>query len=414
LAAFFATALGMFAASAVSAITYAITGQVRFHWLALHLAVLGGVSQLILGAGQFFVCAFLATSPPSRRLVYGQLMVWNVGTVLVAAGVTTTTTDAVDSGAVLLAAGLMLFAGSLHAMQRRSLQRARWAVRWYLASSACLGAGVLLGVLLARRTAWSHGSLLGAHLALNVAGWIGTAIVGTLHTFIPSLTATKLRFPRLQGLTHGLWLGGVVALAFGAAFDADIAVLTAWLALTVAAGCLVVNVVGSIRGAPITLTLPARLIAVAQAFLLAGVIVALICTATDGPTAPFTGQARGPLTNLLLIGWVGMTVAGALLHLLAVLARIRDLRLAIPAPRPSGDLAFAAFAGAAVTARAVGHVDGFAGVLPAATVLVVAAFVLLAVRILALAARAARAGGRSRVAPVGGRDAGSSVPEAGR
>jgi hypothetical protein len=32
-------------------------------------------------------------------------------------------------------------------------------------------------MLLARGVSWPHGSLLGAHLALNIAGWLGTAIV---------------------------------------------------------------------------------------------------------------------------------------------------------------------------------------------------------------------------------------------
>lgn len=390
LAAFFATALVMLAASAVSAIAYTVTGEVPLHWLALHLALLGGVSQLILGAGQFFACAFLATSPPSRRLIFAQLAVWNAGTVLVAVGVTTTATSVVDAGAVLLAAGLVLFAGSLRAMQRRSLQRARWALRWYVGSSACLGIGVLLGVLLARGTAWSHGSLLGAHLAFNVAGWLGTAIVGTLHTFIPSLTATKLRFGRLQGPTFGLWLGGVVALALGAAFDTDAVVLVAWMALTAAAAALAINVAGSVRTAPITLALPARLIALAQIFLLAGIIVALIATISHGPTEPFTGQARGPLSNLLLIGWLGMTVAGALLHLLAVLARIRDFSVTIPAPQPTRDRAFVGLAGVAVATRALAHAPGLGDLHAPATVVLVLASMLLAGRILCLAGRAAR------------------------
>ena len=61
LTAFFAAGLTMLAAAALAAIVFAATDEQRWHWLALHLALLGGVSQLILGAAQFFVCAFLAT-----------------------------------------------------------------------------------------------------------------------------------------------------------------------------------------------------------------------------------------------------------------------------------------------------------------------------------------------------------------
>ncbi len=142
----------------------------------------------MLGAGQFFVCAFLATDPPPRRLIWAQLAAWNVGTMLVAVGVPTATSGLVDGGGALIAAGLVLFAAALRGMQRRSLQRAPWALRWYQASAVCLGVGALAGVLMARDTPWPYGSLLGAHLALNLGGWFGTAIIGTLHTFFPSLT----------------------------------------------------------------------------------------------------------------------------------------------------------------------------------------------------------------------------------
>lgn len=128
-------------------------------------------------AGQFFVCAFLATDPPPRRLVHAQLVAWNAGTALVAIGVPSDTTVLVEPGGGLIATGLVLFALALRFMERRSLQRPPWALRWYQASAACLGLGALLGVLMASGTPWSHGSLLGAHLALNLAGWLGTAIV---------------------------------------------------------------------------------------------------------------------------------------------------------------------------------------------------------------------------------------------
>jgi hypothetical protein len=57
--------------------------------------------------------------------------------------VPTATTTLVNAGGCLLAIGLVLFAAGLRGMQRRSLQRARWALRWYQASAACLALGGL-------------------------------------------------------------------------------------------------------------------------------------------------------------------------------------------------------------------------------------------------------------------------------
>jgi nitrite reductase (NO-forming) len=394
LAAFFFAALAMLAAAAVATVAHAATGDARLHWLALHLGLLGGVSQLVLGAGQFFVCAFLATTPPSRRLVAVQLAVWNSGTLLVAIGVPAAADPVTAAGGVLIAVGLGLFAASLRAMQRRSLQRARWAVRWYQGSAACLVAGVLVGVLLARGVSWPHGSLLGAHLALNVAGWLGTAIVGTLHTFFPSLTATQLRFPRLQGPTFALWLLGVLELALAAALAIDPLAAAAWLQLTAGAILLGVNLLASLRTRAIALSLPARLVALGQAFLPAGLALALVASVRDGAAGPLDPAVRPALAVLLAGGWVALTVAGSLLHLLAVLGRVRNFTLKMPTPRPARDRSVAALALLAVTTWVLAQAPGLSILDGPALALRIGAALVLAGHIVAAAARAGLPRGR--------------------
>lgn len=383
LAAFFLAGIAFLLAGAVSGIAWAVTGDDHLHWLALHLALLGGVSQLVLGAGQFFTCAFLATAPPSRRFAAAEIATWCAGTVLVGIGVPTGRSSLVDVGAALIAAGLVLFAVALRTMQRRSLQQARWAVRWYQACAAFLGIGALVGVALARGAAWTHGSLLGAHLSLNLAGWMGTAIVGTLHTFFPSLTRTQLRHPRLQGPTFVAWVSGVALLATGAAWASVTLLACGWLALLVAALMLASNIVGSLRGAPV-LTLPARLVALGQACLPAGLLLALATTVADGVYAPLAGAPRGALAVLLLAGWIGLTVAGSLLHLLAVLGRVRRRSATLPTPRPATDRLLVAATGLGIAALAVSHSDGASGLHTPASILVLAVAAILAARIATL------------------------------
>ena len=391
LVACFSAALAMLAAAAVATIAYLVIGDPRLHWLALHLALLGGVSQLILGASQFFVCAFLATTPPARRTVALQLAAWNGGTLAVAVGVPFGVRPLVDAGAVLIACGLLLLAAALRAMQRRSLQRFRWAVRWYQACAASLALGVLVGALLARGTPWPHGSLLGAHLALNVGGWLGCAIVGTLHTFFPSLTGTRLRFVRLQGPSFTLWLVGVGALAVGAALTSDAAAVTGWLALTSSAVLLSVNVAASLRARAIALSLAAQLVALAQAFLPLGLALALAATIADGAGGPFAAGVRAPLAILLLAGWVGLTVAGSLMHLLAVLARVRNLAAAMPAPSPARDRTLATLAAAAIATWTLAAGLSLAALDGVALALRVGVTLALATQIAVLALRAATA-----------------------
>jgi hypothetical protein len=78
LAAFFRAGLLFVLAALAASIAHTIDGHDWLQWLALHLLFLGGISQLVLGAGQFFVCAFLATDPPPQRLIWAQLAAWNV------------------------------------------------------------------------------------------------------------------------------------------------------------------------------------------------------------------------------------------------------------------------------------------------------------------------------------------------
>jgi nitrite reductase (NO-forming) len=352
MAAFFVLGIGFLLAGATVAVIGAVAGWAPGHWLALHLVFVGGISQLVLGAGQFFAGAFLATDPPRRPLVRLQLGAWNAGTVLVAAGVPTDAAPATIAGAVSLTIGLGAFVVGLDSLRRRSLQRAPWAIRWYEACAVFLGAGVLIGVLLAIGVGWSAGSLLGAHMTLNLAGWFGTAIVGTLHTFFPSLTQTHLRFETLQRPTFAGWTLGTTALATGYGLAAAPLVIAGWAGLTLAAVLLCTNLVASLRGTAAVLSLPARLIATAQACLVLGLSLALWSALGGEPAAPPLGAAREAIAILMLPGWLGLTVLGSLLHLLSVLVRVRDLRRAMPSARPARDRALVTGALVAVLALA--------------------------------------------------------------
>lgn len=369
---FLLNAVGYLALAAASGVVSALGDDQRWHWLALHLAFVGAISLMVVGAAQFFATAFLMTTPPTRKLVRAQLATWNAGTILVAYGYTQAHPRLTEAGAGLLVAGLALFALSLRGLTRRSLQRSHWAVRWYLACAAFLAVGAVAGAALATGHWIDGGSLLGAHIALNVGGWFGTAIVGTLHTFYPSLTHTQLRHPRLQAPTFAAWCAGAVLLAAGYGIGVGAVVALGWVALLVAGGMLAVNLVASRRAAT-DLRLPARLIGAAQPFLVAGLAVGFVDALRHGELAPVAGDARTTLAYLLLAGWVGMTVSGSLLHLMMVLARVRTPGRALPAPTVARDVAVTVLAVAAVAAGALARSAGPEALLGPARVGLVAA-----------------------------------------
>lgn len=389
LAGFFTLGLVFLLAGAATAIIGTLTDYVWARWLALHLVLLGGVSQLILGAGQFFAAAFLATDPPPKRLILAQGIVWNIGVLMVATGVPLGYPELAETGGVFIVGGLGLFGAGLLTMKGRSLQQMSWAVRWYLSAAAFLAVGALVGAGLAGGVSWSSGSLLGTHLALNLAGWLGATIIGTLHTFFPSLTGTQLAHPLLERYTFVGWLTGVTALAVGLAFDSAAAVALGWIALLLAAALLGLNLLTCLRNANEVLPFSIRLIGLGQLFLVAGLMFGLISTLDNGTTGAFTEPARTALATLLIGGWIGLTVAGSLLHLLGILTRIRTrFGFKIPAPEPLQDRLLTLLAGLGLAGMTLAGVSGLNGLNTPARTLTIAVLAMIAWRILGMATRA--------------------------
>jgi nitrite reductase (NO-forming) len=385
--AFFACGVAFLLAASIAGVVQWLDPWPQGRWLALHLAFVGGVSQLVLGASQFFAGAFLATDPPPRQLVRGQILAWNAGAILLAFAVPERSDALIWAATGLLAASLLGWAAGIALLRRRSLRSAPWATRWYVSSAAFLGLGVLAGSLLARSVPWNHGNLLGAHMALNLAGWFGGAIVGTLHTFYPSLTQTQLRLPRLQGVAFAAWTGGVAALAIGYGLRLDGLAIAGWLALCMAGLALLANVGACLRAAPRPLSLPARIVGVAQPFLLAGLLVATVAAIDSGPAGSLTGSTRTAVGTLLVCGWIGLTVLGSLLHLLAVVVRVRDFSQQMPLPSPRLDLFVALLAAAGTAALALAQQLGLDGWREPATAALLASYAILAARVARLAAR---------------------------
>jgi nitrite reductase (NO-forming) len=247
--------------------------------------------------------------------------------------------------------------------------------------------GVVAGAMLANAIAWPHGNLLGAHMVLNLGGWFGTAIVGTLHTFFPSLTHSRLRLPRLQGPTFGAWVGGIAVLAAGYGFSLDVAVVAGWCLLALAAVMLAANLLGSLLASTRPLALPARVIAAAQALLVAGIVVAATGSIGAGPDEALSDPTRAAVATLLVAGWIGLTVLGSLLHLLALLLRVRDLRRGMPPPRPARDIALTAAAAIGVGAAAAADLGAGTTLDRVGEALLLAAYVLLGARVALLGAR---------------------------
>ena len=110
-------------------------------WLAAYLVLVGGVSQIVLSIGQ----VALGTSRITRVVSRAQLVLWNLGSLAVPAGVFADWALLVTAGSVALLAALALFAVGVGGMR----PDARGRSVLYLAIVVGLTVSVVVGSALA-------------------------------------------------------------------------------------------------------------------------------------------------------------------------------------------------------------------------------------------------------------------------
>ncbi|HQR28042.1 MAG TPA: copper oxidase, partial [Nocardioides sp.] len=165
-------------------------------WLMIHLLLLGAVTNAIVVWSRYFTDAVLHArpAPDDRQVQTRRLGVLNAGVLAVVVGVPGGWWPVTLVGAVLVVAAVGWHALALVAQLRLALPaRFGSTVRYYVAASGCLVVGAGLGATLARGLGdpWDERLVL-AHAALNVLGWMGLTVVGTLLTLWPTMLRTRI------------------------------------------------------------------------------------------------------------------------------------------------------------------------------------------------------------------------------
>jgi nitrite reductase (NO-forming) len=253
-------------------------------------------------------------------------------------------------------------------------------VRWYETSASFLAVGVLAGAAMATGPADWYLRLLTAHVCLNLLGWFGTSIVGTLHTFFPSLVNERLAWPGMERVVYALWTVGVVLLAVGLASLKTLPAACGALALLAASLLLLANLATTAEPSALCRSLPTLLVAAGQLLLPASVALGTVIVIAEGPHALVAADGAWTVRILVIVGWIGFTVGGSLLHLTSLLARVRS-RFAYDAPALPPAYALVLVAGALVGVVVLALSDlpgadlppwaGIALMLPVASVLAV-------------------------------------------
>ncbi|WP_022900377.1 multicopper oxidase domain-containing protein [Humibacter albus] len=163
-------------------------------WLAVHLMLLGGATSAILVWSQHFADTILRKAG-SRTPIAVRFAVHTLGAVLVLVGVMNGLWMLALAGGTLVAFVAAWQSASLTVRMRRALpSRFGPLVRYYVFAGIALIAGVTVGVIMARSDVpdLAHDRLFVAHITLNVLGWIGLTVVGTVILLWPTVLHARI------------------------------------------------------------------------------------------------------------------------------------------------------------------------------------------------------------------------------
>lgn len=190
-------------------------------WLMIHLLLLGAVTHAILVWSQYFSFALLRSraTDADRRTQSIRLILSNAGAAAVIVGVVASVWAVTVIGAAALVTAVAWHGVSLVRRVRGSMRgRFGHTIWYYVASAGLLALGAGLGAWLARGD--GSANLVLAHALLNVLGWIGITVAGTVVTLWPTILRTRAAETAAPHAARALpaLAAGVVVAAAGAVF----------------------------------------------------------------------------------------------------------------------------------------------------------------------------------------------------
>jgi nitrite reductase (NO-forming) len=235
---------------------------------------------------------------------------------------------ATGAGAV---AGAVVWHGAGLLLQLRRALPARFAVtvRYYVAASCFLPVGAVLGATLARGMPDRlHEQGTFAHAAINLLGWMGLTIVGTLVTLWPTMLRTRLAEGSELAAHRGLpvLVSAILVTAGGALSGlrpvAALGIFGYLAGLAMLAGPFMRTARSKPPSSYPTWSILASLI------WLVGTLVVLAISVATAPSWDVAGDRLGWLTMFLVAGFAAQVLLGALSYLVPVVlgggpARVR-------------------------------------------------------------------------------------------
>lgn len=292
-----------------------------WRWPILHLAAIGGATQLIFGAMTFFATTLLMAGTAPAWMSRAQWMLVNLSALSLVAGVLYAAPALSLIGWMALVGALGLLFAALRTLRARSLARPDPTLRYYetaivfLAAGATLGIMMLLGIddLLAPRV-----PVRLAHMHLNLVGWITLTIVGTMRLFLPTVLGTPARHLNPLWIEYWPLAAGTALIAAGWLAEATVVFVVGFVleGLGILAYSVSVFRQGLAHRGP--LTLPGAHLLAATFWLLAMTLGTLAIT-TIRRADPIEAAAwTAAVASVGFVGFVGQTILGAWTHLFTI------------------------------------------------------------------------------------------------
>lgn len=285
-------------------------------WLPLHLALAGAASVAICGAMQTFVLAMTSSKSPPDWKQQMQFALINLGVLLLAIGYPLQAEWLVALGGAVFVTSILILGDIVRVAWFRALNKRHIVpVLFYTGAVCSVLIGGVLGVLVGSGAvpASSWLQFRGAHLTLNVLGWISLTIAGTLITLLP--TTLRIRMPVWRGKPSAyLLMAGVAALSLGWALDLHPLQAAGGCVFALGAlgmGVMVQKVLGTERKWPMPIS--AKHLLCAFVWFVGG-SVALAVQALRGTDELIA--FRDPFLLAFVAGWMAQTLMGAWMFLL--------------------------------------------------------------------------------------------------
>ncbi len=309
------------------------------HWIRhahVHAALVGGVTQMILGALLIFISPLLLTGRTQRESHPLLFITINGSAMGMVVGFGLHNYTVIGVSGFFVIASFLWIARDTWLQVRQSLNAPPLNLWYYALAVLALFAGLACGETMA--FAWaqqSFGYIRLAHIHLNILGFITLAIIGTMHNLLPTVLNAPLSSPRLARVAMWLFPLGLTVLITG--------FMNSWVAIEMAGGS--VLILGGTLYASNLFTTWLRSnhqgsaasdhLLVATFFLVLTLVLGVLVAAnnlTAAPVMPFGSLHLVAYTHMALIGFILQTIVGALSHLVPVTLAVRR----VPSPKKRG------------------------------------------------------------------------------